>query len=92
MTVLQLTAVGSTAFRLYYRHKTHRLWWDDYTAVVPLVGEFIYIPVLWMRIVHSGDYAFQRYLIPGSLTWETQCPVQTRRRRLFCTIFGFAHS
>lgn len=59
MTVLQLTAVGSTAFRLYYGHKIRRLWWDDYAAIVPLVAEFIYIPVLWMRIVHSGDYGFQ---------------------------------
>ncbi|KIJ93622.1 hypothetical protein K443DRAFT_111770 [Laccaria amethystina LaAM-08-1] len=48
MTVLQLTAVGTTAFRLYYRHKTQRLWWDDYTAIVPLVAEFIYIPISYL--------------------------------------------
>jgi hypothetical protein len=69
MTVLQLTAVGTTAFRLYYRHKTQRLWWDDYTAIVPLVAEFIYIPVLWMRIVHSGDCIFSDTFIARSLIW-----------------------
>ncbi|RDB18607.1 hypothetical protein Hypma_014728 [Hypsizygus marmoreus] len=50
VSALHVTAIGSTIFRLLYRRKTRCLWWDDYTAIVPLVMDTSYFIVLWLRV------------------------------------------
>jgi hypothetical protein len=68
VSVLHIIAIGSTLFRLFYRHRTRRLWWDDYTAIIPLVMECMYLTVLWLRVFERGLSLSIRLNYRNSLT------------------------
>jgi len=47
-TVLHAIGFLVTAFRLHYRRRIQRLWWDDYAAGVALILDFLYVPLRWL--------------------------------------------
>lgn len=49
-TIFHMLALFSTLFRIVYRLRTSRMWWDDYMVVLPLVMDAIYFASLWTLI------------------------------------------
>jgi len=47
ITLLHHFVIGSTFLRLLYRWRTNRMWWDDYTAIIPLVIDVGYVIFMW---------------------------------------------
>lgn len=54
LTILHLVGIGSTLFRFHYRYFTGRLWWDDYSSLLPLLMECAYAVTLWFVSVPVG--------------------------------------
>ncbi|KIM47024.1 hypothetical protein M413DRAFT_23319 [Hebeloma cylindrosporum] len=42
-------ALGFTCLRLVHRWRTKQMWWDDYSAFIPLTVDVIYIVLTWLR-------------------------------------------
>ncbi|KAF9002137.1 hypothetical protein BDQ17DRAFT_1484314 [Cyathus striatus] len=55
MTIVHAVAIATACFRIEYRRRSRRLWWDDYAAAVPPVSECITVGVLWLRLRHFSD-------------------------------------
>ncbi|TFK32127.1 hypothetical protein BDQ12DRAFT_716594 [Crucibulum laeve] len=60
--VLHLIAALSSVIRVYYRHRTRRLWWDDYASIVPAVFECFTAVVIWLRLRSFDDSEHSRRL------------------------------
>lgn len=54
LTILHCLALGLTVFRIHYRHRTRRLWWDDYFAAGAGILDFAGLLVLWMDYAGPG--------------------------------------
>ncbi|PFH53224.1 hypothetical protein AMATHDRAFT_138014, partial [Amanita thiersii Skay4041] len=78
-----LLAVGTTVFRLVYRFKASRQWWDDYWAAFALVLDFGMFTSLWLRPTGNGpsslldiDVRIARYWISAlfypSVVWASR--------------------
>ncbi|KAG9311896.1 hypothetical protein JVU11DRAFT_8157 [Chiua virens] len=49
-TIFHVTALTSTSFRLWFRHHTRRLWWDDFWAVLALLGDVVCMVTMWTGV------------------------------------------
>ncbi|KAF9003227.1 hypothetical protein BDQ17DRAFT_1242408, partial [Cyathus striatus] len=56
VTILHVTGITTACLRIYYRHRSRRIWWDDYAAVPPALSECLNVMVLWARLQHFGIY------------------------------------
>lgn len=54
LTSVHVLALSLTAFRVYYRTVTRRLWWDDLVALLALLGDIAYISALWFGYARKG--------------------------------------
>jgi len=48
-------ALGSTGFRLLYRFRANKWWWDDYVLTVPFVLDVVYAILFYTRFRGSSD-------------------------------------
>ncbi|TFK20285.1 hypothetical protein FA15DRAFT_659196 [Coprinopsis marcescibilis] len=59
--LLHILAIIATVYRLVYRFKFSRLWWDDYLVVVPLLGDLVYSTAVLIKFQDAnpspGDQA-----------------------------------
>jgi uncharacterized membrane protein len=49
ITTFVAVAIILTAFRLHYRWRIRRFWWDDAWAGISMLFEFILITAFWIR-------------------------------------------
>jgi len=60
ITILQAISIGSTIIRLGHRWCTKRMWWDDWIAIIPLLGNCLYVVIMWLDLgggVDSGSFS-----------------------------------
>ncbi|PPQ91735.1 hypothetical protein CVT25_013017 [Psilocybe cyanescens] len=50
LSILHGIAIFSTCLRLETRRRTRRLWWDDYTTIIPAITDCLNIAMLWLRL------------------------------------------
>ncbi|TFK32134.1 hypothetical protein BDQ12DRAFT_617623 [Crucibulum laeve] len=62
ITILHVVAASSSVLRFEYRRRTHRLWWDDYAAILSAVIECCPIALIWLRIRRFDDSEHSRHL------------------------------
>ncbi|KAF8202430.1 hypothetical protein BJ912DRAFT_944785 [Pholiota molesta] len=55
VTLLHATVIGFTFLRIHYRKRTHRLWWDDFTALLAALIDCGYVPLLWFGYGDPGS-------------------------------------
>ncbi|PPQ64361.1 hypothetical protein CVT24_008430 [Panaeolus cyanescens] len=48
MTIVHAGAILLTFFRIYYRRKTRRAWWDDYLAGAAAIMDLLAVTILWL--------------------------------------------
>ncbi|TFK71423.1 hypothetical protein BDN72DRAFT_457852 [Pluteus cervinus] len=56
ITALHALAILCTSFRLYYRTKTRRLWWDDLLAFFGLCTDALFCVSLWAVVDPRGPF------------------------------------
>ncbi|KIM47026.1 hypothetical protein M413DRAFT_268127 [Hebeloma cylindrosporum] len=49
LTLFHFFIVGFTCLRLGHRWRTKQMWWDDYSACIPLTVDVIFIILTWLR-------------------------------------------
>ncbi|TFK39724.1 hypothetical protein BDQ12DRAFT_773769 [Crucibulum laeve] len=78
LTVSHVVAISSTLYRLYDRKRLHRLWWDDYAALVASFFDCVVFVTMWSRV--AEEHIAVSVLIPLrwiqmlSLTMAIWCP------------------
>ncbi|KAH9485639.1 hypothetical protein JR316_0002549 [Psilocybe cubensis] len=50
MTVNPAAWKGSTFVRLGHRWATKRMWWDDWIAIIPLLGNILDVVIMWLDL------------------------------------------
>ncbi|TFK35204.1 hypothetical protein BDQ12DRAFT_568986, partial [Crucibulum laeve] len=55
ISILHLIAALSSVFRVEYRRRTRRLWWDDYASIVPAIFACFTIAIIWLRLRRFDD-------------------------------------
>lgn len=63
VTVLHVVAICSTAFRFGHRRQKNRLWWDDYMALMGLLGDGSLMSTLWVWIDPHGTLSCSLVLV-----------------------------
>lgn len=66
-------AIVSTAFRLTYRVRIRRFWWDDFCAFVALVLDAGLLACLWIQAYVTGSRLPSR-VASGSLVLRSRSP------------------
>ncbi|THH14231.1 hypothetical protein EW146_g6073 [Bondarzewia mesenterica] len=86
VTAFQLLAIISTTFRLGYRVKTKRFWWDDGFALVALMLTIVNLVALWIRsdVKHRSHSA--RTVAYWLLTLGFTCILWSCRMSMILTI------
>jgi len=60
ITILQALAIVMTLVRLSHRWNMKRMWWDDWSAIIPLILHFLFIPIMWLtnesKFPHSNSH------------------------------------
>ncbi|TFK39722.1 hypothetical protein BDQ12DRAFT_603103, partial [Crucibulum laeve] len=78
LTAPHIVAISSTLYRLYDRKRLHRLWWDDYTALVASLLDCVVFATMWSGV--AEEHIAVSFLIPLrwiqmlSLTMAIWCP------------------
>ncbi|KAF9450526.1 hypothetical protein P691DRAFT_773868 [Macrolepiota fuliginosa MF-IS2] len=72
--ILHALAIPTCVARLFYRRRTHRLWWDDFWAFVALLWDCAMIIVISLRKVQvdakkSNFIRFATYVTAASTLW-----------------------
>jgi len=49
-TVFHVVALSATAYRLWYRHRINRLWWDDFVIAFAFLVDILYFIIMWTRL------------------------------------------
>jgi len=60
-SIFHIVALSATAFRLVYRYRIRRLWWDDFFVAVAFPIDILYFADLWLRI-HYNNAAHPRHI------------------------------
>ncbi|KAF9473419.1 hypothetical protein BDN70DRAFT_385383 [Pholiota conissans] len=60
VTLLHVTVIGFTCLRVHYRKRTHRLWWDDFTAALAVLIDCGYVTILWFSYSSPGSILHSR--------------------------------
>jgi hypothetical protein len=58
ITILHLVVIGCTFLRLLHRWRTNRMWWDDYSTVLPLVIDVAYVIFMWWKFRGGGKLTY----------------------------------
>ncbi|KDR80807.1 hypothetical protein GALMADRAFT_61085, partial [Galerina marginata CBS 339.88] len=93
VTLLHIVAISLTLFRLHYRKRTRRLWWDDYTAGFATFMDFGYLPMLWLSytppgsVLNSHKFTIVKYWVSFILflvvVWCTRVSIALALARVF---------
>ena len=54
-SVFHILALVSTMLRLIHRLRTSRMWWDDYTVVLPLAMNTVNFASLWVLYEYQSQ-------------------------------------
>ncbi|KAF9565864.1 hypothetical protein CPC08DRAFT_704299 [Agrocybe pediades] len=93
LAVVHSIAIGLTAFRVLYRFRKHRLWWDDIVACSAMIGDCAFLAVLWLDYapmssgLHSHKSRVSQYwaglILFLLVVWMTRISLALAIARLF---------
>ncbi|TFK39693.1 hypothetical protein BDQ12DRAFT_773706, partial [Crucibulum laeve] len=63
LTAPHVVAISSTLYRLYDRKRLHRLWWDDYTALVASLLDCVVFATMWSGVAEAVSFDSLNWLL-----------------------------